>query len=378
MKKFFLLVNVFVAVAPVAAQNVGIGTTAPNSKLEIHHRSTSANGLKLMDSATNLSGTLQFQNVNFSRGIRAAGFAANNFNSGQYLDIRTDSIIGATFKGNGFFGIRNVEPDFPLDVNGDINTTGAIRLNGNGGSNGQLLQSNGDGTMNWVDASAYKNVALFKFVGPGVWVVPAGVTKIWVEAWGAGGGGNSYAGGGAGGYVAGFFTVTPGSSLNYNIGDAGAGLGTTGGNGQTTNFTYGAITLTAGGGFGATYNATTKLVNPGSGGSYFSSSASFTSYFGAAGGDATIGTLSFMQSAGANFIEQAISGDGGNSAFYQKTGGIGGAVVFNLTTSTTIRSHNGGLARQPGGGGSGGFIPSNSATFLNGGDGGYGMLLIHY
>lgn len=378
MKKLFLLVNVFVAVTPVAAQNVGIGTTAPSSKLEVHHRSSAAIGLKLVDSATNLSGSLQFQNINFSRGIRASGFAASNFNNGQYLDIRTDSVIGATFKGNGFLGIRNVEPDYPLDVNGDINTTGAIRLNGNGGNNGQLLQSNGNGSMSWVDATAYKNVAIFKIAGTGNWTVPSGVTKIWVEAWGAGGGGNCYVGGGGGGYVAGFFSVTSGSSLSYNIGDGGSGAAESAGNGQSTTITYGAVTLTGFGGLGAAYFAALNDANPGSGGGFSSTPTSYTGYYGASGNNATKGNLLFMQSASTTFIEQATSGDGGSSRFYQNTGGYGGAVVYNMTTATTIRRYGGEAGKQPGGGGGGGYILSNAATFASGGAGGDGMVLIHY
>ncbi len=378
MKKLFLMAAFAVLYTTLLSQNVGIGTATPAAKLEIHHRTTVAAGLKLVDSSANLSGSVLFQNVNFTRGIRAVGFAASNFNNGQYLDIRTDSVIGATFKGNGFLGIRNLEPGYPLDVYGDINTSGAIRLNGNAGANGQFLQSNGDGSMNWVDAASYKNIAVFKTIGPSVWIVPAGVTKIWVEAWGAGGGGNCYAGGGAGGYVSGIFIVTSGSTLNFDIGDGGGGAAEAATNGQSTTVTYGTVTLTGGGGFGANYTSVIKNVNPGSGGGFFSSSAAFTSYYGASGGNATKGNLSFMQSGSTTFIEEAISGDGGSSRFHQQTGGYGGSVVYNTTTSTTIRTHSGTLAKQPGGGGNGGFILSNAATFLNGGSGGDGMVLIHY
>lgn len=167
MKKLFLLINLFAIIAPITAQNIGIGTATPAAKLEVHHRSNTAVGLKLVDSATNLSGTLQFQNINFSRGIRASGFAASNFNNGQYLDIRTDSIVGATFKGNGFTGIRNLEPAYPLDVSGDINTTGRLLLNGAAGSVGQVLTSNGSADPAWqMPQSLYPGTyrAMFPFL----------------------------------------------------------------------------------------------------------------------------------------------------------------------------------------------------------------------
>jgi cytoskeletal protein CcmA (bactofilin family) len=121
----FLLVPFF-----INAQNVGIGTAAPTSKLQIHHRSSIAPGLKLVDSATNMAGAIQFQNINFSRGMMLSGFSASNFNNGQYVDIRSDSTIGATFKGNGFTGIQNLDPSFPLDVNGTTNINGTLQLKG--------------------------------------------------------------------------------------------------------------------------------------------------------------------------------------------------------------------------------------------------------
>jgi hypothetical protein len=135
--------------AVLFAQNVGIGTVSPSAKLQINHRSSLAPGLKLVDSATNIGGTIQFQNVNYTMGMRLSGFSSSNFNNGQYLDFRSDSITAMTIKGNGFVGIRDLNPSYPLDIQGDINTTGLLRLNGNPGTAGQVLTSNGTAGPAW-------------------------------------------------------------------------------------------------------------------------------------------------------------------------------------------------------------------------------------
>src|SRR5207247_616307 len=50
------------------------------------------------------------------------------------------------------------------------------------------------------------------------WSVPAGVTKLWVEAWGAGGGGGaSGTGGGGGGYSRRLIPVAPGDMLSIAV-----------------------------------------------------------------------------------------------------------------------------------------------------------------
>jgi hypothetical protein len=46
-------------------------------------------------------------------------------------------------------GIGTILPSEKLDVAGNINITGSIKANGVDGSNGQVLKSNGDGTMSW-------------------------------------------------------------------------------------------------------------------------------------------------------------------------------------------------------------------------------------
>ncbi|QQS08660.1 MAG: hypothetical protein IPK69_11825 [Phycisphaerales bacterium] len=99
------------------------------------------------------------------------------------------------------------------------------------------------------------------------WTVPANVTKIIVEAWGAGGGGGFSAspnphggGGGAGGGAVKVWSVTPGSTVNISVGAGGAGgIGPANANGAAggnTTVTIGATTITGVGGLGGVGGAT--------------------------------------------------------------------------------------------------------------------------
>jgi len=98
----------------------------------------------------------------------------------------------------------------------------------------------------------------------GNWTVPAGVTSVTVEIWGAGGGGGGSntnaaggAGGGSGAYVSRIIPVTPGTYA-FTLGtggNAGTAAGGTGGTGGNSTITIGGFTLTANGGTGGVGDA---------------------------------------------------------------------------------------------------------------------------
>jgi hypothetical protein len=177
MKRASLILFIsFLLSTNLLGQNVGIGTVNPQSKLQINHRSSVAPGLKLLDSATNLGGVIEFQNISFTRGMKVAGYSSSNFNNAQYLDFRSDSITTMTVRGNGFVGIRNLEPSYPLDVSGDMNVTGLIRTNGSAGLAGQVLTSNGSADPAWKNA-ALTNTTRFAASFIGIFPSgPAGLT----------------------------------------------------------------------------------------------------------------------------------------------------------------------------------------------------------
>ncbi len=277
-------------------------------------------------------------------------------------------------------GIGNTNPQYPLDISGDINTTGTLRANGNAGTNGQVLRSNGNGTMAWADMSEYKNMATFRTAGSGNWTVPAGVTKVWIEVWGAGAGGNYYAGGGGGAYVSGILTVAAGSGIFYSVGAGGAGGFENATNGTLSSITSDAgITLTAGGGVAPTYTAGPPgVIGNGFGGNYSVSPVGFLSFYGVRGQNGQVAQSIVLTFPSASF-EVTNGGRGGDAGHTINTGGAANTSYYNLTSSTLVRYSNT-LANPvpPGGGGGSGLRPLIGALALGGATGAEGMVIIHY
>ncbi|MEP6931025.1 MAG: hypothetical protein ABI850_13465, partial [Flavobacterium sp.] len=208
------------------------------------------------------------------------------------------------------------------------------------------------------------------FTANGTLVVPAGITTMDVQAWGAGGagGGASSAGllngrGGAGGgaYAHGNITVSAGATLSVNVAGVTTGTLTTGSNGGSSTIVgYESIIFAAGGNGGA--------VNS-SGGS-------------PAGGTRGLDTNSFGS------IEKTSGVDGGNGASAALTlgvvsgaggkgggtlGGAGGASISSLL----LGNGPGNFGNPPGGGGSG-AINSALTSAQIGGDGARGQVIITY
>ncbi|HEY6506163.1 MAG TPA: hypothetical protein VIZ28_19440 [Chitinophagaceae bacterium] len=377
MKTILFAFALFISVS-CAAQNVGIGTTTPEGRLQVNHRSTTAVGLKLVDSSASSAGTVEFRNVNNTKRMLMSGYTESDFNIDQYIDVTSDSAFVATFRGSGMVGIRTGGPQFPLDVNGDINTNGAVRVNGNAGTNGQILRSNGDGTMNWADVSEYKNFEVFNFTTTGAvqnWSVPASVTKIKVELWGGGGYGTyiflggvetSGAGGGGGGYITGYFAVTGGSSVSVVVGGGGS-VGVNGGNSRVD---VGIRALIANGGTNGVYNGGATRFDLGTGGSF--SAINTTNYFGLQGQGGYPTTTVYEQKSATDFVRKLQYGNGGNAGNTINTGGIGGYDAYNSTTLTSLQRTNGTVGHVPGGGGASIGPAGSGAT------GGNGMVIIYY
>ena len=95
-------------------------------------------------------------------------------------------------------GIGTLTPGEKLDVNGNVNVQGNVKVNGVSGTDGQVLMTNNTGATVWSDLCDFKNIA--SFTQNGTWTIPAGVTKIMIELWGGGGGGAA-GGGGGGTYI---------------------------------------------------------------------------------------------------------------------------------------------------------------------------------
>ena len=195
------------------------------------------------------------------------------------------------------------------------------------------------------------------------YVVPAGVTKIRVAAWGAGGsagspttGGALTGNGGGAGSVEGWLDVVPGETLTVKVGQ-GADYGVAVGNGTETNLVFSSGGTYGGGGQnGSGDGAGSNAGTAGAGGGASSILRSGTYLVIAAGGGGA---------AGAGYGGSNPSSNGGAGGAGAGTGGAGRGVNGNPSASYVgSNGSNGG-----GGGGGGG---SGSNVSVGNGDPGLG------
>ncbi len=235
------------------------------------------------------------------------------------------------------------------------------------------------------------------------WTVPAGVTSVTFECWGAGGGGGSAyykhseggaAGGGGGAYAKKTFSVSEGTVYTFVIGKGGYRNSLTSfGNGGSTKVAYGPDTIVkAEGGKTATHyysndinaylyeakggqasncigDVTYSGGNGGRGNRFYSSCALAVRGCWSGGGGAAAGPLGNGQTAyrGNSCLNTPYAGQ---ATF---PSGSGGAPLFFPSSHPT---ENGKDGVNYGGGGSGGH--SNNTTTALGGKGGPGLVRITY
>jgi hypothetical protein len=267
-------------------------------------------------------------------------------------------------------------------------------------------------TPNYYNGQAWQNMAGSQSTGfgneetffatmttPGgvqTWTVPAGVTRIMVEAWGGGGGGQRNlgslynldplfsslmgVGGGAGGYASRSISVTPGQVLSIIVGTGGSygrynNITNTVINTETSG-TYSYVYIVNGGGLPNTYIA---LAYGGQSGKDGGSGGSFYFAKGVSGENGSPPEYTSARTVRSNstvasiFYNTAKMGNGGNAfkgGFGGKVGSYqsdtNGSTIFgNLTVTRDYK--DGGI---PGGGGAGDF------EFT--GKGGDGLVVIYY
>ncbi|MEO6252207.1 MAG: hypothetical protein ABIO79_02845 [Ferruginibacter sp.] len=384
------------------AQNVGISTTTPTAKLQINNDGYTRPALKLFDSAANLgTPAIHFQNAGGNKFWQLGGNMYDGNPGSSYFDIYNSQAGNylLTVRGDGNVGIGNSSPVNKLDVSGDVNLTGAIKTNGNAGAAGQFLRSNGGGSMSWTNSS-FQNQAVFSVTAfPGTagdynWTVPAGITKIEVELWSAGGHGGyghgndslivndvfktTGGGGGAGGYASALLAVTPGQVLAIHVpagGEGGYAAITNGGNAIYLNNGYDGSNAFGSGGFGGNFGGTT---------------GSFTNVSWLKGENGAYYTVfhdSYVYSSIITRENTGSYGDGGSSpnSNGRGTGGFRNEVIEQNGTFTSRRFvlRNGSNGGFPGGGGGGGFSPSDPGpsglySYPVRGLGAGGMVVIHF
>jgi len=212
------------------------------------------------------------------------------------------------------------------------------------------------------------------FTANGSLVVPAGITSMTVQAWGAGGAGgaasqpaaltgSSGAGGGGGAYAAATITVVAGNTINAVVGGSVAGSTGNGGNGAASTITGFETSILAAGGSGGTANLSGGAPAGGVGG-LVANSVGTTRTAGVNGGNGATSLLSLLFTSGA----------GGNAGNTAGGGGTGGAAIASVIGGVTSA---GNLGNPPGGGGSGAMNGNVTATQV-GGAGARGQVVINY
>jgi hypothetical protein len=169
--------------------------------------------------------------------------------------------------GSGNVGIGTSSPGSALDVKGTLRLSGSTSgyvavapaaaagsttytLPSADGTSGQLLSTNGSGTLSWATVAAGQ-IQNETFYASGTWTAPTGVTKVrlLLTAGGGGGGGGSNFGyvigrttGGMGGAVLAIVSVTPGNSYTVTVGSGGIGGAFVAANAPGNNGTSGGTT----------------------------------------------------------------------------------------------------------------------------------------
>jgi hypothetical protein len=259
-------------------------------------------------------------------------------------------------------GVGTTTPTEKLDVNGNVNVNGQLKLNGNAGTANQVMMKDASNNPVWGDLSSYQNIAVFDCnninltLGASnctqIWTVPAGVTSILVECWGGGGGGGYATGGGGGGYITAKINVAPLSNASLTIGAGGVfAQGTNNGiTGGTTSFNIGSFALNATGGVGGSKNnfSFNYNIDLSSGGSF--SAINFSNNFyglnGKAGGITERSDFQASASLTSIVYKFGAGGDAGNAV---GSGAKGGYFCNNGTNTFTYAAET--LAPIPGGGG---------------------------
>lgn len=278
-------------------------------------------------------------------------------------------------------GIGTTTPAEKLDVNGNVNLNGQLKISGNAGTANQMLMKDAANNLIWGNLNEFKNLVTFDCFNIAStagtnncsqgWNVPAGVTAIFVECWGGGGGGGTLTGGGGGGYISARLDVTPLAASTISIG-AGGNFGTvstSGILGGNTTFSIGSVTLTAYGGSGGIWgDLFGSPTNGQAGGGGFAVSGITTNYLGFNGSPGGVSKLTFSQAGASDYAKIVNYGDGGDAGNAINSGGKGGYKVASASINQVIYASQ--YSIQQGGGG--GADPS--AGFYGRG----GRVIIHW
>lgn len=149
--------------------NIGIGTSNPQKPLEVYASSPGSGIVNIKNPSSSGYSSIDFfdHNGNQMGNVGFANSSAGNYAGMMYFATNTadDMVFGTNneervrFTDNGRVGIGTSSPSYILDVNGTGRFTGTLRvgsytLPSSDGDNGQVLTTNGNGTVSWTTIAA--------------------------------------------------------------------------------------------------------------------------------------------------------------------------------------------------------------------------------
>ncbi len=325
MKKIIFFFSITLVIFNVSySQNVGIGTLTPSDKLHV-------NGV------TRTTGINLVGNSAIETGFGVAGKETNAGKIGYGLfTLNTLDIVGA---GNGnlerkirFWAEGGSAFEGGATFNGNVQIANEILPNGTAGTAGQVLQSNGNGTMSWnsLSSAGYKySKSFYSFTNDPInFILPTNAKDIKIEVWGAGGGGSLLRGGGSGAYCGIYTNNLIGTPIIITLGLGGNGqsAGTSQARGGgVSNIQYGISNASISGGSDNFFSENINFPGAPFGSSSISTFPNTVYLFGNFGSD----TYSiFGQKSSTIFTEQKYLGVGGMPVGHERQSRLFSSYVY--------------------------------------------------